>query len=100
MTVCATERLRLSHLSSPDDAPFILELLNDPGFIQNIGERGVRTLPQAGDYIENGPVASYEKFGFGLYLVETREPRARLGIERMIQFPGHPEESRLFAYQV
>jgi len=42
MTVCETERLRLSTCRS-DDAPFILELLNDPGFIQNIGDRGVRS---------------------------------------------------------
>jgi RimJ/RimL family protein N-acetyltransferase len=98
MTVCETERLRLSHLSSPGDAPFILELLNDPGFIQNIGDRDVRTLPQAGDYINNGPVASYEKFGFGLYLVETREPRARLGICGLLRRDFHPDVEIGFAF--
>ena len=98
MTVCETERLRLNHLSSPDDAPFILELLNDPGFIQNIGDRGVRSLPQAGDYINNGPVASYQEFGFGLYLVETREPRARLGICGLLRRDFHPDVEIGFAF--
>jgi len=63
-----------------DDAPFILELLNEPAFLQNIGDRGVRTAADAGLYIRNGPMASYEKFGFGLYLVERKEPLTPVGI--------------------
>ena len=45
MTVLETARLRLRLLSS-SDAPFMLELLNDPDFIRNIGDRGVRTLEE------------------------------------------------------
>lgn len=45
-----TERLTLSP-PTPDDAPFVLELLNDPGWIANIGDRGVRTLDEARTYI-------------------------------------------------
>ena len=56
-----------------DDAPFILELLNDPSFIRNIGDRRVRTLDGARAYIRKGPVASYERFGFGLWLVELKD---------------------------
>ena len=56
-----------------DDAPFILELLNDPSFIRNIGDRGVRTLDGARAYIRQGPLASYERFGFGLWLVELKD---------------------------
>ena len=56
-----------------DDAPFILELLNDPSFIRNIGDRRVRTLDGARAYIRTGPVASYERFGFGLWLVELKD---------------------------
>jgi RimJ/RimL family protein N-acetyltransferase len=98
MIVCETERLRLTHLSSPDDAPFILELLNDPGFLQNIGDRGVRTLAQANDYIESGPVASYIKFGFGLNLVSTREPATRLGICGLLRRDFHPDVEIGFAF--
>jgi RimJ/RimL family protein N-acetyltransferase len=74
-----TERLILRRLS-PDDAPFILELLNEPSFIENIGDRGVRSLDDAIRYIMNGPVASYERHGFGLYLVQVKETGESAGI--------------------
>ena len=78
-TILETDRLRLRRLSL-DDAEFILRLLNDPSFIQNIGDRGVRTIDDARAYILNGPIASYEKFGFGLWMVETRPEGAPIGI--------------------
>ena len=74
-----TDRLRLRRLSV-DDAGFILRLLNEPSFIQNIGDRGVRTIEDARAYIFKGPIASYEQFGFGLLLVEERESRVPVGI--------------------
>lgn len=74
-----SERLSLRRLNA-GDAEFILELLNDPSFIQNIGDRGVRTVEDACRYIANGPVASYEKFGFGLYLVQIKESGVPIGI--------------------
>jgi ribosomal-protein-alanine N-acetyltransferase len=77
--VLETNRLRLRRLSV-DDAAFILKLLNEPSFIQNIGDRHVRTIEDARAYILNGPVASYEKHGFGLWLIETKESGARIGI--------------------
>ena len=79
MTVIETERLRLRRLAARD-AAFILRLLNEPSFIENIGDKGVRTSADASDYISSGPVASYEKFGFGLYLVEEKETGVALGI--------------------
>jgi len=77
--VIETDRLLLRRLSL-DDAEFILRLLNEPSFIQNIGDRGVRTLDDARGYIVKGPITSYEKFGFGLWMVETRSPSAPIGI--------------------
>ena len=77
--VIETGRLSLRQLTA-DDAEFILELLNEPPFIQNIGDRGVRTQADAALYILNGPVASYEKHGFGLYLVELKTSRVPIGI--------------------
>ena len=74
-----TERLQL-RLLSLDDADFILRLLNEPSFIQNIGDRGVRTINDARAYILKGPIASYEKFGFGLWMVETRFESIPIGI--------------------
>lgn len=79
MKTFETERLHLRPLQV-SDAEFILELLNEPAFIQNIGDRGVRTLEDARKYIENGPLASYESLGFGLYLVALRETGVPIGM--------------------
>jgi len=79
LSVLETERLSLRHLSA-DDAEFILNLVNQPSFVKNIGDRGVRTRADAVAYIQNGPVASYERFGFGLYLVELKAGGVPIGI--------------------
>jgi RimJ/RimL family protein N-acetyltransferase len=77
--ILETERLLLRRLTA-GDAAFILELLNEPAFLENIGDRGARTLADARRYIAKGPVASYGKFGFGLYLVELKDSNAPIGI--------------------
>ena len=79
MTILETDRLRLRKLST-DYAEFILRLLNEPSFIQNIGDKGVRTIDEACSYILNGPVASYETFGIGLWLVETKVSGTPMGM--------------------
>ena len=84
MTVLETERLLLRHLST-EDAGFILELLNEPSFIRNIGDRGVRTIEGANAYILNGPVPSYTKNGFGLYLVKLKETGELIGMCGLIK---------------
>ena len=77
--ILETERLILRRMGA-EDAEFIFELVNEAAFIRNIGDKGVRTLDDARNYILNGPVASYAKFGFGLYLVELRETEEAIGI--------------------
>ncbi|HTV96354.1 MAG TPA: GNAT family N-acetyltransferase [Steroidobacteraceae bacterium] len=67
MNVLESARLRLRRLD-PSDAGFILELLNEPAFLRYIGDKGVRTLSDAREYIEKGPLESYRRCGFGLYL--------------------------------
>src|SRR5579863_8231406 len=79
MNVIPTERLVLRHLDLNDDA-FILELLNEPAFLRFIGDKGVRTLDDARDYISKGPIDSYRRFGFGLYLVSVRSGGTPVGI--------------------
>ena len=61
-----TPRLSLRRLEF-DDAPFLVKLLNEPSFIENIGDRGVRTIEDAHRYLREGPMAMYEKYGFGLW---------------------------------
>ncbi len=79
MIVCETPRLRLRQLTQ-DDAAFILELLNEPDFIRNIGDRNVRTLEDARRYIRTGPVSGYERAGFGLYRVELKDTATPIGV--------------------
>ncbi|WP_395671134.1 GNAT family N-acetyltransferase [Phenylobacterium sp.] len=50
MTALRTARLTLTPIGL-DDAAFLLGLLNDPGWIANIGDRGVRDLEGARAYI-------------------------------------------------
>jgi RimJ/RimL family protein N-acetyltransferase len=70
---------------SPDDAEFILRLLNEPSWLRFIGDRGVRTLQDARDYILTGPVEMYARLGFGLYLVELKEGGSPIGICGLIK---------------
>lgn len=77
-TILETERLTLHELSEAD-APFMLDQLNQPSFIRHIGDRGVRTLEQAQEYLRDGPLASYATHGFGLYRVDLRESGTPIG---------------------
>ena len=79
MTVLETKRLSL-RLFTTDDAEFILLLLNEPSFLRYIGDKKVRNLEDARQYILSGPVASYERNGFGLFLVELRESHTPIGM--------------------
>jgi RimJ/RimL family protein N-acetyltransferase len=87
MKIFETERLVLDQVSI-DDASFILDLLNEPSFIRNIGDRGVRSLDDARDYIKNKLVTSYEKFGFGMYLVILKTSGASIGLCGLVKRDG------------
>ena len=84
MKILETERLVVRELEWKDSA-FILELLNEPSFIQNIGDRGVRTLSDAEKYLENGPIASYAKNRFGLWRVSLKESNESIGMCGLIK---------------
>ena len=84
MKVLETERLLLRRLAL-DDAAFILDLLNEPSFLRYIGDKGVRSLEDARRYILEGPMASYERFGFGLYRVEMKDSGVPMGICGLIK---------------
>jgi [ribosomal protein S5]-alanine N-acetyltransferase len=68
VNIIQTERLVLRQLDL-NDADFILELLNEAEFLRFIGDKGVRTPADAGEYIRKGPMDSYERHGFGLFAV-------------------------------
>jgi ribosomal-protein-alanine N-acetyltransferase len=97
MSVMETARLRLREMSG-DDAGFILEVLTDPDFIANVGDRGVHDLSAARRYIAEGPGGSYLEHGFGLYLVERLADRAPLGICGLLRRDSHPDVEIGFAF--
>lgn len=74
----STERLELRWLKA-EDADFILELMNDADWLRFIGDRGIRTVDDARDYIATGPAAMYPS-GFGMYAVESTEGGNVIGI--------------------
>jgi RimJ/RimL family protein N-acetyltransferase len=84
MIILETDRLLLRELSIAD-AAFILELVNEPAWLRFIGDKGVRTLAAARDYILKGPMESYERFGFGLYLTALKESGIGIGICGLIK---------------
>jgi RimJ/RimL family protein N-acetyltransferase len=77
--ILETDRLRLREFNF-DDSPFIIELLNSPGWLKFIGDRNVRTAEQAKNYLEKGPFKSYKAFGYGLSMVERKEDGEPVGM--------------------
>jgi RimJ/RimL family protein N-acetyltransferase len=77
-------RVELRPLAA-DDAPFILELLNQRSFIEHIADRGVRTLADAEAWIEAGPRAMYATHGHGLHRIGRLSDDAPLGICGLIR---------------
>ena len=81
-----------------DDASFLVELLNQPSFLANIGDRGVRTVDDAYRYLREGPMAMYEKFGFGLWLVVRRADGAAIGMCGLLRRDNLPDVDLGYAY--
>ncbi|GGC71646.1 GNAT family N-acetyltransferase [Undibacterium terreum] len=84
MIVLETERLRLRTISV-DDAAFYLELTNDPAWIKNIGDKGLRTVDEARESLLNGPIEMQQRLGFSLYAVERKEDHTALGLCGLIK---------------
>lgn len=97
MNVLETDRLILRRLTT-DDAEFILELLNEPSFLRFIGDKGVRTLADARSYLLQGPIASYNLHGFGLYAVTRKEGATAIGICGLLKRESLPDVDIGFAF--
>jgi [ribosomal protein S5]-alanine N-acetyltransferase len=95
-SVIKTARLDLRELDS-GDAEFIVELLNEAGFIRFIGDKGVRTPADARDYIRQGPRDSYVRNGFGLYAACLRDGTP-IGICGLVKREGLHDPDIGFAF--
>lgn len=79
MYIIETERLKLRNILE-NDAEFIKKLVNEPSWIQNIGNRNINSTSDAQEYIRSRMTDSYQKNGFGLYLVELKDSRKPIGM--------------------
>jgi RimJ/RimL family protein N-acetyltransferase len=77
--IVTSERLVIRELMEFDNL-FILELLNTEGWLKFIGDRNIKTVKDAKNYILNGPIASYQKNGFGLWLVLEKATNIPIGL--------------------
>ena len=75
-----TKRLQFARIE-PTDAPFLLELHNSDPWQQNIGDRGLRSVEDAANYIRDSYQPLYEK-GMGPYKLvkETGEVVGTCGL--------------------
>ncbi len=87
MLLLETDRLRIEQLSEKD-AGFTLTLLNDAAFIEHIGDRRVRNLEQARQYLVDGPLKSYQEYGFGMYALRLKSTGEPIGMCGLVKRPS------------
>jgi len=92
-----TARLRVRPFTM-GDAAFMVALLNSPGWLRFIGDRGVRTEAEARSYLERGPLASYARHGFGLGCVERRSDGVPVGMCGLLRRDTRPDVEIGFAF--
>jgi RimJ/RimL family protein N-acetyltransferase len=90
MKILDTERLVLRTLDTAD-APFYLELVNEPSWLEHIGDKGIRTLEEARANILSGPMQMQLRLGYSLYLVERRDDGVPLGLCGLIRRDTLPD---------
>ena len=94
--ILRSERLELRELELEDDE-FILRLLNEDGFLRFIGDKGVRTRDDAREYLTKGPIDSYRRYGFGLYLTSL-PGGAPIGMCGLVKRDSLPDVDVGFAF--
>ena len=82
-----TRRLFLRRITS-DDAGLMLAVWNDPAFIEHVGDRGVRTEPEARKELEAGALRLFEEHGYGPYKMVRKEDEAAIGICGLFKRPN------------
>ena len=97
MRVLFTERLELRWFDS-GDAAFILQLLNEPSWLQHIGDRQVRNLEQAQDWLQTRLVSGYWRQGMGFWAVCLRGQPEPMGLCGLIQRDTLPDVDVGYAF--
>ncbi|MFT6828180.1 MAG: ribosomal-protein-alanine N-acetyltransferase [Roseivirga sp.] len=92
MRILETERLWVEEANA-DDVEFIYDLLNSPNWLRFIGDRGIRSLDDALEYIESSMIKSYQENGFGLYKLVLKAGQIPIGLCGLLKRPvfDHPD---------
>lgn len=77
-TILETERLTLREITLAD-AKFIHGLMNEPAYLEYIGDKGVKTVADAERFLSNVAIKSYDENGFGHYIVELKTDGTPIG---------------------
>lgn len=92
MKILTSQDLIISEVQL-EDRQFFYNLMNSPGWLQHIGDRGIRSLKDAENHIQNNLLVSYQKHGFGLYKVCLKIDHTPIGICGFLQryYLEHPD---------
>jgi len=90
MRALESSRLALRRLTL-DDAEFVFGLVNQPSWLQFIGDKNVRNLDDARNYLRTGPLDMYQRFGFGLFMVERKADGSAIGMCGLLKRDILPE---------
>lgn len=90
--ILETGRLLLRVFDPNADADFVLKLVNNPTFIQFIGDKNIRDIDGAKRYIQD-QVEKYLSNGFGMWCVELLDSSTPIGMCGLIKrtYLDHPD---------
>ncbi|MYM30397.1 GNAT family N-acetyltransferase [Duganella sp. CY15W] len=90
MKILETQRLLLRTIT-PEDAEFYFILVNDPTWLQYIGDKGIRSIEGARTAILEGPCVMQERLGHSLYIMERKSDGKPLGMCGLIKRDSLPD---------
>lgn len=97
MQIISTNRLQLRELNE-QDGEFIFQLLNQESWKKYIGDKQIDSIAAAIAYINNGPRAMYQNYGFGLWAVDELASSSPTGICGLIKRDNLPAVDLGFAF--
>lgn len=92
-----TNRLEIRELTL-EDADFIFELLNQISWKKYIGNKNIKTIDDAKQYILDNPLKMYQTHGFGLWCVTKIYSKQALGVAGIIKRDTLPMVDIGFAF--
>lgn len=92
MIILETDRLLLKE-ANLGDSKFIFELLNSPNWIEHIGDRGIKTIEDAENYIQKSLIDSYYYNDFGMYIITLQDEMLPIGLCGLLKrdYLDHPD---------